>query len=256
MTPFWLMILISVAGVPLASSLTNILKRRNLPPLLSAYCLLKIVQITVEINIGHSFITTVQGIQENLINNSENKTLNFALVFTNYTDNFDEAEGGIGKIFLSIFQSPSFAFHETSLLTNIFLSVGILLFSPYLYIYSLEGAALAYFTSLSLGLDTSSQARLQYCLAGMLTNSCLALHLVPAPGSHVAGKPDREEESSFLRNSLSRIVWMFIFSLSAAELCCYVPKLGLLSFSVRPFYRLLSTCCPLSSQLSRYSLQS
>ena len=173
MTPFWLMILISVAGVPLASSLTNILKRRNLPPLLSAYCLLKIVQITVEINIGHSFITTVQGIQENLINNSENNTLNFALVFTNYSDNFHEAEGGIGKIFLSIFQSPSFAFHETSLLTNIFLSVGILLFSPYLYIYSLEGAALAYFTSLSLGLDTSSQARLQYCLAGMLTNSCL-----------------------------------------------------------------------------------
>ena len=189
-TPFWLMILITTAGVPLASSLTNILKRRNLPPLLSAYCLLKIVQIIVESNISHSFISTVQGIQDNLMNNnnSESNTLNFATVFNNYTDHFDETEGGIGEIFYSIFQSPSFAFHETSLVTNIFLSVGLLLFSPYLYIYSMEGAALAYFTCLSLGLDTSSRARLQYCLAGMLTNSCLALHLVPAPGSHVAGK--------------------------------------------------------------------
>ena len=178
------MILISVAGVPLANSLNNILKRRNLPPLLSAYCLLKIVQIIVEVNISQSFISIVQESQDNLINNSENNTLNFALVFTNYS----ETEGGTGKIFFSIFQSPSFAFHETSIMTNIFISVGILLFSPYMYIYCMEGAALAYFICLSLGLDTDSQARLQYCLAGMLTNSCLALHLVPAPGSHVAGK--------------------------------------------------------------------
>ena len=178
------MILISVAGVPLASSLNNILKRRNLPPLLSAYCILKIVQITVEVNISHSFINRVQESQDNLINNSENNTLNFALVFTNYS----ETDGGTGKIFFSIFQSPSFALHDTSIMTNIFISLGILLFSPYMYIYCMEGAALAYFICLSLGLDTDSRARLQYCLAGMLTNSCLALHLVPAPGSHVAGK--------------------------------------------------------------------
>ena len=177
------MILISVAGVPLTNSLNNILKRRNLPPLLSAYCLLKIIQITVEINISHSFVSTVQGIQDNLINNSENNTLNFPLVFTNYS----ETGGGTGQIFFSIFQSPSFAFHETSIMTNIFISVGILLFSPYMYIYSIEGATLAYFVCLSLGLDTDGRARLQYCLAGLLTNSCLALHLVPAPGSHVAG---------------------------------------------------------------------
>ena len=177
------MILISLAGVPLANSLNNILKRRNLPPLLSAYCLLKIVQITVEINISHSFVSIFQENQDNLINNSENNTFNFALAFSNYS----EAEGGTEKIFFSIFQSPSFAFHDTSIMTNIFISLSILLFSPYMYIYCMEGAALAYFTCLSLGLDTDSRARLQYCLAGMLTNSCLALHLVPAPGSHLAG---------------------------------------------------------------------
>ena len=174
------MILICVAGVPLANSINNILKRRNLPPLLSAYCLLKIVQITVEINISQS---PVHGSQDNLVNIAENNTLNSALAFTNY----NETEGGAGKIFFSIFQSPSFAFHETSIMSNIFISLAIFLFSPYMYIYSLEGAALAYFVCLSLGLDTDTEARLQYCLAGLLTNSCLALHLVPAPGSHVAG---------------------------------------------------------------------
>ena len=193
------MILISVAGVPLSNSLNNILKRRNLPPLLSAYCLLKIVQITVQTNIGYvgvsteqdSLLSTLSTARESIKTlpekgNIENKTFNIEFLYTNFS--FGETEAGADKIFFSIFQSPSFTFHETSLLTNIFISLGILLFSPYMYVYSMEGAALAYLVCLAVGLDTDGLARLQYCLAGLLTNSCLALHLVPAPGSHVAGK--------------------------------------------------------------------
>lgn len=145
-TPFWMMILISVAAVPLSTSLNNILKRRNLPPLLSPYCLLKIVQIIVLTNtnfVGFSVEeeTIASGLSPeqpglNIFKekpNIENKTFNFGLMFTNFS--LGDQDGGADKIFSSIFQSPSFTFHDTSLLTNIFISAGVLLFSPYMYIY-------------------------------------------------------------------------------------------------------------------------
>ena len=56
--------------------------------------------------------------------------------------------------------------------------------------------------------------------------------------------------------NISRIVWMFVFSVSTAKLGSIISKLIFPSFSVRSFYRLLSACCTLGSQLSRDSIQS
>ena len=140
------MILISSAAVPLSNCLNNILKRRNLPTLMSAFCLLKIVQITVLTNItflGYSTKeeTPVNGLPQeqetlSIFNekpNIENKTFNVGITFTNYS--LGDQDGGANQIFSSIFQTPSFTFHDTSILTNIFITVGVLLFSPYMYIY-------------------------------------------------------------------------------------------------------------------------
>ena len=95
---------------------------------------------------------------------------------------------GPEEIFYSIMQSPSFVFNDTSALASIVVSLAMILFSPYMYFYSIEGAAAAYFSSLALGLDTDKEARMQHCLTGMLINNILSQHLVPTPGSHVAGK--------------------------------------------------------------------
>merc|ERR1719189_246336 len=97
--------------------------------------------------------------------------------------NIDGAE----QIFLSIIQSPSFIIHDNSAMTVVLVSGAILLFSPYMYIFSLEGATVAYFTSVLAGLDTDALSRQQHCVTGMMINCILSVYLVPSPGSHIAG---------------------------------------------------------------------
>ena len=98
---------------------------------------------------------------------------------------FDVA--GPEQILFSLLQSPSYIFNDLSPLTSVLISVAIIIFSPYMYIFSIEGATVAYFSSVALGLDTDHETRRQHCLAGLMINNVVSLHLVPAPGSHVAG---------------------------------------------------------------------
>ena len=97
--------------------------------------------------------------------------------------NIDGAE----HIFLSIIQSPALLFNDNSYAGFILVSLAILLFSPYMYIYSIEGAAVSYFGSLAVGLDIDASTRMQHCLTGMMINCSLSLYLVPSPGSHITG---------------------------------------------------------------------
>ena len=100
--------------------------------------------------------------------------------------NIDGAE----NIFFSIIQSPALVFNDNSYTGFILISLAILLFSPYMYIFSLEGAAVSYFGSLAVGLDIDSNSRMQHCLTGMMINCSLSLYLVPSPGSHIAGNKE------------------------------------------------------------------
>ena len=86
--------------------------------------------------------------------------------------NIDGAE----QIFLSIIQSPSFIIHDNSAVTVVLVSGAMLLFSPYMYIFSLEGATVAYFTSVLAGLDTDALSRQQHCVTGKhVTSLCIIL---------------------------------------------------------------------------------
>ena len=63
---------------------------------------------------------------------------------------------------LAVLQSTGMVFGmQPSPVTTTLLSAAILLFSPYLYLCCLQGAAVAYFTAIAAGVETAPEAREQ-----------------------------------------------------------------------------------------------
>ena len=163
----WLTALLVMAAIPISNGINNLLKRRNLPTLLTVYLTLTITQIvlTTNLNYLHKVNNGKYKIDNLLINQTTNSdSFQFesdvsgsknVLVYNQTGQSLDGSE----KIFVSIIQSPSFLICDTSLLSSILVSLAVLLFSPYMFIFGLEGAAIAYFTSLAPGLDTDSSSR-------------------------------------------------------------------------------------------------
>ena len=230
--PMSMMILILVASIPFVNWVNNLLKRRNLPTLLSCFFLLKLIQIVLtenlyfakNLNTGDEASTfKLDSVNQSLaLRRGEAAMSQIMIMYKNHNQtralNIDGAE----QIFLSIIQSPSFIIHDNSAVTVVLVSGAMLLFSPYMYIFSLEGATVAYFTSVLAGLDTDALSRQQHCVTGnhvtslciiliqnyylthyighvlvwsllhcvlgMMINCILSVYLVPSPGSHIAGK--------------------------------------------------------------------
>ena len=182
--PMWIMILILVASIPFVNWVNNLLKRRNLPTLLSCFFLLKLIQIVLtenlyfakNLNAGDDASTfKLDSVNQSLaLRRGEAAMSQIMIMYKNHNQtralNIDGAE----QIFLSIIQSPSFIIHDNSAMTVVLVSGAILLFSPYMYIFSLEGATVAYFTSVLAGLDTDALSRQQHCVTGNpVTSLCI-----------------------------------------------------------------------------------
>ena len=196
--PLWITSLLVVANLPFSNSISNYLKRRNLPTMLTVFLFLKVMQILL--------VSSLDFQQENALGKYIIKTTTVTFALENQTESYLPKENldsiskfmlmynktglntdGAEQIFLSIMQSPSFLFNDNSPVIVVLCTIAIILFSPYMYICSIEGAAAAYFTSLAIGLDSNYETRMQHCLTGMLVNCALSLYLVPSPGAHVAG---------------------------------------------------------------------
>ena len=181
--PMWIMILILVASIPFVNWVNNLLKRRNLPTLLSCFFLLKLIQIVLTenlyfaktLNAGDDSTFKLDSVNQSLaLRRGEAAMSQIMIMYKNHNQtralNIDGAE----QIFLSIIQSPSFIIHDNSAMTVVLVSGAILLFSPYMYIFSLEGATVAYFTSVLAGLDTDALSRQQHCVTGNpVTSLCI-----------------------------------------------------------------------------------
>ena len=188
--------LLILAALPFSSCINTYLKQRNLPTLLTPYLIARLLLISCMAIVGFKETNKVYtGSLYTFLPEKENQTLvniqdtremlGSKIMQNNETGlNIDGPE----QIFYSIMQSPSFLFADTSPLTSIIISLAMIIFSPYMYLYSIEGAAVAYFSSLAVGLDIDTEARRQHCLTGMMICNVLSLHLVPTPASHVAGK--------------------------------------------------------------------
>ena len=198
--PLWTTSLLVVANIPFSNSISNYLKRRNLPILLTVFLSLEVMHILLVTNFefqqqnasGKYIIDKTTQVKFTLENQTESFTLpkdnmdstsKFMLMYNKTGLDTDGAE----QIFLTIIQSPAFLFYDDSPVLVILCTIAIIIFSPYMYICSIEGAAAAYFSSLAIGLDFNYQIRMQHCLTGMLINCALSLYLVPSPGAHVAG---------------------------------------------------------------------
>ena len=161
-----------LTAVPACNGINNFLKRRNLPTLLTVYLILNIIQIVLSTNLNFLHQVnkgkyTLTMINQTLSQYSDVSPLPLAReisrsnvdmkIYSNQTggQNID----GTKQIFLSILQSPSYLICDTSLLSSVLVTLAILLFSPYMLIFGLEGASIAYFTSLAPGLDTGSNTR-------------------------------------------------------------------------------------------------
>ena len=161
-----------LTAIPASNGINNFLKRRNLPTLLTVYLILNIIQIVLSTNLNFLHQVnkgkyTLTMINQTLSQYSDVSPLQLGKeisrsngdmkIYSNQTggQNID----GTKQIFLSILQSPSYLICDTSLLSSVLVTLAILLFSPYMLIFSLEGAAISYFTSLAPGLDTGSSTR-------------------------------------------------------------------------------------------------
>lgn len=164
----WLTALTVLTAIPTSNGINNFLKRRNLPTLLTVYLILNIIQIMLSTNLNflhqvnkgkytlmimnqtqpHSDVSSYQ-LGREISRSNEMK------IYNQTGQNID----GTKQIFLSILQSPSYLICDTSVMASVLVTLAILLFSPYMFIFGLEGAAMAYFTSLAPGLDSGSSSR-------------------------------------------------------------------------------------------------
>ena len=155
------MCLIVIAGVPFSNSISSFLKKRNLPHMLTPFYVLKLLELTIAYNLR--YLKTIQDDKfastrfDNFDLDKENTTIKWTkpdrdskimLMYYNQTGlNIDGAE----QIFFSIMQSPAFLFFDNTWTGLILISIAIFMFSPYMYIFCIEGAAVSYFTSLAVG---------------------------------------------------------------------------------------------------------
>ena len=127
----WLTALLVMAAIPISNGINNLLKRRNLPTLLTVYLTLTITQIvlTTNLNYLHKVNNGKYKIDNLLINQTTNSdSFQFesdvsgsknVLVYNQTGQSLDGSE----KIFVSIIQSPSFLICDTSLLSSILVSL-------------------------------------------------------------------------------------------------------------------------------------
>ena len=120
-----------MAAIPISNGINNLLKRRNLPTLLTVYLTLTITQIvlTTNLNYLHKANNGKYKIDNLLINQTTNSdSFQFendvsgsknVLVYNQTGQNLDGSE----QIFISIIQSPSFLICDTSLLSSILVSL-------------------------------------------------------------------------------------------------------------------------------------
>ena len=166
----WLTAIIVLTTIPTSNGINNFLKRRNLPTLLTVYLILNIIQIVLSTNLNflhqvnkgkYTLIITNQTQQPHL--DVSPYQLGREISRSNDMKIYNQTGGqnidGTKQIFLSILQSPSYLICDTSVLASVLVTLAILLFSPYMLVFGLEGAAIAYFTSLAPGLDTGSTTR-------------------------------------------------------------------------------------------------
>ena len=158
-----------LTAIPTSNGINNFLKRRNLPTLLTVYLILNIIQIVLSTNLNFLHQVNKGKYTLMIINQTQQPHLDVSpyqlgreisrsndMKIYNQTG---QTIDGTKQIFLSILQSPSYLICDTSALASVLVTLAILLFSPYMLVFGLEGAAMAYFTSLAPGLDTGSTTR-------------------------------------------------------------------------------------------------
>ena len=167
--PMWMVLLIVIAGSFLSSGISNYAKVRNVPTLLLPYFLLLVLYGIVQTNVESlSKYDPAQYFGPDLILLSENDTTSFHTdMIINTRLNISDMPYGAELIFYSVIKSPGVIFNVTTPVSCILLCIGLVLFSPYMSICCLEGAAMSSLIAMAFGFETDDLFSNFYCLPGI-----------------------------------------------------------------------------------------